>query len=508
MKTVGWSAPVWVSPAPSPQDCVSSAIEIPLRAARVLKLVDEDVVVARLEAIAALGELLHLAEQRARVQQEIREIEDGVGVERPPVLGLGHLEHAPHAARDEHVEVAAIRGMRIHDRRRVREDEVTVHLPIGRRREIVLLVEQHLRARQAVLRQEVLARSTERGVHVSRVEFPLALLLGPPEGGPCIHTLLQRGELPAQDQKRGLERSGFEKAIESAPHRREHVEERRRATPGGGQQREIAGADRKKPRQGRRSGDASIEQRGQPGSCASIAQLREDQGHVRVFAGEAAAHAERTVEGLADETRHLGLVGHRESGVEVGLEGKLAKQREAERVNRADGHIGRAIAQLTPAFARELAAACRVAQGGHDALAHFRRRLAREGQREDLSGIDAGAQQVDVAIDENPRLAGAGRCLERDVEPGIHGPFASGTVAGVDPRLDGLGRLPRRSCALARGEGGSSSNGSRKLVTVHVVLPADGHEGAPRADDRIVRARRKLASLDPVDHREESLACC
>ncbi len=112
--------------------------QIPLRAARVLKLVDEDVVVARLEAIAALGELLHLAEQRARVQQEIREIEDGVGVERPPVLGLGHFEHAPHAARDEHVEVAAIRGVRIHDRRRVREDEITVHLPVGRRREIVL----------------------------------------------------------------------------------------------------------------------------------------------------------------------------------------------------------------------------------------------------------------------------------------------------------------------------------------------------------------------------------
>src|SRR5687767_15602606 len=40
----------------------------------------------------------------------------------------------------------------------------------------------------------------------------------------------------------------------------------------------------------------------------------------------------------------------------------------------------------------------------------------------------------------------------------------------------------------------------------HVVFAAPGHERAPRADDRIVRASRKLAALDAVNRGKEPLA--
>ena len=85
--------------------------------------------------------------------------------------------------------------------------------------------------------------------------------------------------------------------------------------------------------------------------------------------------------------------------------------------------------------ARNLAACGRRAQRRQDALAHLGGRLAREGHRQDVRRIDAGPQQVDVAIDEHARLAGAGRGLERDVEARIDGPLAAGAVARVDPRL-------------------------------------------------------------------------
>ena len=63
--------------------------QLPLRAARVLELVDEHVVIARLEPVAALRELLHLPQQVERAQQHVGEVEHRVRVERAPILGLG-----------------------------------------------------------------------------------------------------------------------------------------------------------------------------------------------------------------------------------------------------------------------------------------------------------------------------------------------------------------------------------------------------------------------------------
>ena len=53
--------------------------------------------------------------------------------------------------------------------------------------------------------------------------------------------------------------------------------------------------------------------------------------------------------------------------------------------------------------------------------AHFRGGLPREGDGENVIGIDAGEQEVDIALDEHARLAGAGRGLQHDVLRRIDG---------------------------------------------------------------------------------------
>ena len=80
--------------------------ELPLRAARVLELVDEDVVIARFEPEAALRELVHLPEQIERALQHVREIENRSIVERLAVLRQRDREHPLDAAREHDVEVA------------------------------------------------------------------------------------------------------------------------------------------------------------------------------------------------------------------------------------------------------------------------------------------------------------------------------------------------------------------------------------------------------------------
>ena len=93
-----------------------------------------------------------------------------------------------------------------------------------------------------------------------------------------------------------------------------------------------------------------LEQRGEAVARAAIAELREHQRDVGLLSAQRAAGPHRSViERLLDEPRHLGLVRHVEAGIEIGLERKLAQQRQAERVDRADRDVAEAIAQLEPA---------------------------------------------------------------------------------------------------------------------------------------------------------------
>ncbi len=110
------------------------------------------------------------------------------------------------------------------------------------------------------------------------------------------------------------------------------------------------------------------------------------------------------IECLLDQPRHFGLVRKVETRIQVGLERKFAQQGQAKRIDRADGNVAEPIAQVDPAGTIELGPCRRLSKLAHDALAHFCRGLAREGNRQDVGGIDAALQQVDVARDEHRRL--------------------------------------------------------------------------------------------------------
>ena len=203
------------------------------------------------------------------------------------------------------------------------------------------------------------------------------------------------------------------------------------------------------------------------------------------------------IDGVLGETRRLGLVGDGEAGGEAGLERELAQQRVAERVDGADGDVADAIAQRQPARAPRVALGGGAAQLRDDALAHLGGGLAGEGDGQDVRGIDADAQQVDVALHQHRRLAGAGRGLEHDVVARIDGVGAR--------RLVGRERARRcRDRVGARRPGSSSKSNSPGcgLFVTDVVLAAHRREAAEVAGEQIVGGDRERAGLDRVGDRD------
>ena len=79
-----------------------------------------------------------------------------------------------------------------------------------------------------------------------------------------------------------------------------------------------------------------------------LPQLGKQQTHVIVGPRQTAADVERAIQRLLHQARHLRLVSHLEAWIEIRLERELAKQRQAERVDRTDGDIARALAHITP----------------------------------------------------------------------------------------------------------------------------------------------------------------
>ena len=72
-----------------------------------------------------------------------------------------------------------------------------------------------------------------------------------------------------------------------------------------------------------------------------------------------------------------------------------------------------------------------------DPLPHLGGGLAREGDRQDVLGLDAGSQQVDVALHEHARLAGAGGGFEHDVSGRIDRETPG---VGISRQSPGVGR--------------------------------------------------------------------
>ena len=105
--------------------------QLPLRAARILEFVDQDVLIPLLEQVAAAREVLHVAEQRERPRQQLRKVEHGALVERAAVPVERDRVELPHALREHDVE----RGVVLLD------DAMDVAGDVAHREVMALLVE-------------------------------------------------------------------------------------------------------------------------------------------------------------------------------------------------------------------------------------------------------------------------------------------------------------------------------------------------------------------------------
>jgi len=217
--------------------------------------------------------------------------------------------------------------------------------------------------------------------------------------------------------------------------------------------RQVAGTTRQVPAERLWRHQPAIEQRRQPGPQAPLAELREHQRHVLVGSGETSADAQRLVQRFADQAWCLGVVCEAEPGIDVRLERELPQERETERVDRRDGDVAKPLPQLAPPRQIELGVAARLAQSIDDALAHLGGGFARERDREDVLGIDAGAQEVDVALDQYTRLARAGRGLEHHVLCGIDSKLPGGLVNGHGPWASRDGRRVHGGLGIVVAEG-------------------------------------------------------
>ena len=141
-----------------------------MRAARVLELVDEHVVIARLELVAAARELFHLPQQLHGARQHFRKVQHGVRLECADVLRHGDVEEAPHAAGEDDVQIAPEPLHRIHDLGRNRLDRIAMVFPCRFGSAVVFLelslTETRRLARLAILREEVRADAVDEHAEV------------------------------------------------------------------------------------------------------------------------------------------------------------------------------------------------------------------------------------------------------------------------------------------------------------------------------------------------------
>ena len=184
---------------------------------------------------------------------------------------------------------------------------------------------------------------------------------------------------------------------------------------------------------------AAVEQPGQTGPQLQIAQFGKHHRDGRVFSSDRAANAQSAIECLVGQPQRLGLVGHPKARIEPGLEGELAQQRQAEGVDRADRDLRQVLSQHLPPARIDAALFGRAFERRQNPLPHLGRRLAGEGDRQDVPRLDASAYQVDIAIHQHARLARARRGLEDDVQARIDRIGAIGGVGEERRRVHGAG---------------------------------------------------------------------
>ena len=120
-----------------------------------------------------------------------------------------------------------------------------------------------------------------------------------------------------------------------------------------------------------------LEQRRQALTRPRDTELCKDERDVRIGARLSRQDAERLIERVFDESRDFGLVRQVKTGVEIRFERKLPQERQAERVNRADGDVAQVIAELDPSRAIEFGTRSRFGKFVDDALAHLGGQIGR-----------------------------------------------------------------------------------------------------------------------------------
>ena len=247
-----------------------------------------------------------------RAPENLGKVQHGMRLERAAVLGFRHAEHAPDATRDNHVEISTIAVQHAEHALAVAHNEFAVVLPVALGCEIRLRIGELL-PRLPVLGQKMLTDARERGLHGGRIERHLV-------AAAC----LEPAQIPGEQRERGLEGTRVEEALKASGGRGKRGAQLTRPSATCLLHREAARPRREEPPQHIGRGCAAIQEERQRGADAALAQLRERERDVLVLPGERAADPKRPIERLVDEARHLGLVRHREPGVQVGFERKLA----------------------------------------------------------------------------------------------------------------------------------------------------------------------------------------
>ena len=384
--------------------------QAPLRRVRVLELVHQHMVISSLQAVPAPRELVHLPEKANRPRQPFGEVHRPLRLERRAVQTTRDPEQSVHRPHEGDVQVPLEIRHRVGDLRRGCRHRAHVS---GIRRRVAAVSLQvalcQLRSRRAVIIQEVARHAFDdraRDLHAARLPA-LARRGGPESRG--HRSEVGRNQVVGIAPRRPVRDERLEAAIERREDALQARDESgecvgRRRTDSFGQE----------PADGRPGGQPAVDQRLEASPDSPLAEHRHEQPDV-LGRCHPARRAESPVDRRLHEARRCRLVRDVEPGVEIRLQGELAQQREAERVDRADGNVREPVAQRRPARLVLGGLARLRSQVADDPIAHFGGGLPRERDRQNVRGVDARSQQVDVARHEDLRFAGACRRLEHDV---------------------------------------------------------------------------------------------
>ncbi len=235
---------------------------------------------------------------------------------------------------------------------------------------VVGLVGRPLLARRAVLREEVVVDAVDEQPNPARLT---CLTRARRSLAGARHRPTPSGRRLANKRYRGCRTGPVARKRSSPPSTPPSVAtSRAMASRGDPFRRQLAWRRPHGAIENRAGHEPPIEQPGQARPQLQVTQFGKHHRDGRVLARHGAADAQRAVQRLVGQAQRFGLVGHAESGVEPGLERKLAQQRQAERVDGADGDVRTG----APAASAIGAGRCRPARPTRLSVARMRSRIS------------------------------------------------------------------------------------------------------------------------------------